>query len=238
MGIGHRVPQVALSTIFAGADATGFEADARLTAMWLWTLQASRPVLGNATSAPADDNVGEAEPDDEDDEDDEESSGGARGKAPKGYPLEYDAALHIAMGLGAKLEGHATLVEVSKGKARLRAVTERLAVLFPQTAVPATGAKKPGKLQGEFGFLSEENDRKAAALLLELGPASAQGTLLDRVHQAMLLFHHNRTAALKEHLARYGVGETFWTLADSLAKLYPDGTEERRMLAGLLARRS
>jgi light-regulated signal transduction histidine kinase (bacteriophytochrome) len=89
-----------------------------------------------------------------------------------------------------------------------------------------------------MGIGHRVHDRKAAALLLELGPASAQGTLLDRVHQAMLLFHHNRTAALKEHLARYGVGETFWTLADSLAKLYPDGTEERRMLAGLLARRS
>ncbi len=26
--------------VFEGADATGFEADARLTAMWLWTLNA------------------------------------------------------------------------------------------------------------------------------------------------------------------------------------------------------
>ena len=28
--------------IFAGADATGFEEDARLTAMWLWTLSTGR----------------------------------------------------------------------------------------------------------------------------------------------------------------------------------------------------
>ena len=28
--------------IFTGADATGFEADARLTAMWLWTLSNCR----------------------------------------------------------------------------------------------------------------------------------------------------------------------------------------------------
>jgi len=237
-----QVAQVALSTIFAGADTSGFEADARLTAMWLWTLQASRPVAGDDAGDDAEDDAAEddAAEDDADDEedDDEESTGRTRGKAPKGYPLEYDAALHIAMGLGARLEDHVGLVEVAKGKARLRAVTERVAALFPQTAAAATAVKKSRKGQGEFAFLREEDDRKAVALLLELGPASVQGTLLDRVHQAMLLFHHNRTGALKEHLQRYGRGSAFWTLTDSLAKLYPDGTEERRMLAGLLARRS
>jgi len=33
------VAKEALTMIFAGADATGFEEDARLTAMWLWTLK-------------------------------------------------------------------------------------------------------------------------------------------------------------------------------------------------------
>ena len=32
------VAKEALNLIFTGADATGFEEDARLTAMWLWTL--------------------------------------------------------------------------------------------------------------------------------------------------------------------------------------------------------
>lgn len=32
------VAKEALAMVFKGADATGFEADARLTAMWLWTL--------------------------------------------------------------------------------------------------------------------------------------------------------------------------------------------------------
>ena len=35
------VAKEALALVFEGADATGFEADARLTAMWLWTLKAS-----------------------------------------------------------------------------------------------------------------------------------------------------------------------------------------------------
>ena len=33
------VAKEALAMVFKGADATGFEADARLTAMWLWTLK-------------------------------------------------------------------------------------------------------------------------------------------------------------------------------------------------------
>src|SRR5439155_5175223 len=33
------VAKEALAMIFEGADATGFEEDARLTAMWLWTIK-------------------------------------------------------------------------------------------------------------------------------------------------------------------------------------------------------
>ena len=35
--------------IFRGADTSGFEADARLTAMWLWTLNAVRVRPTNGT---------------------------------------------------------------------------------------------------------------------------------------------------------------------------------------------
>ena len=41
------VAKEALAMVFKGADATGFEADARLTAMWLWTLK-SPDTNGNA----------------------------------------------------------------------------------------------------------------------------------------------------------------------------------------------
>jgi len=37
------VAKEALTMIFTGADATGFEEDARLTAMWLWTLKTDEP---------------------------------------------------------------------------------------------------------------------------------------------------------------------------------------------------
>ena len=36
------VAKEALTMVFQGADASGFEEDARLTAMWLWTLSAGQ----------------------------------------------------------------------------------------------------------------------------------------------------------------------------------------------------
>src|SRR5437867_7700803 len=59
------VAKEALTLVFEGADATGFEPDSRLTAMWLWTLNA------DATDA----NNGES---DEDEESDDEAEGGAK----------------------------------------------------------------------------------------------------------------------------------------------------------------
>ena len=84
-----RVAKEALAMVFKGADATGFEADARLTAMWLWTLK-SPDTNGNAED-------GDEEADSEDE---------SEGKKPKtgGFTLEYDAARKIAQGLGADLE--------------------------------------------------------------------------------------------------------------------------------------
>ena len=38
------VAKEALAMVFKGADASGFEEDARLTAMWLWTLMGGTPV--------------------------------------------------------------------------------------------------------------------------------------------------------------------------------------------------
>ena len=81
------VAKEALNMIFAGADATGFEEDARLTAMWLWTLSTKNN--GNGKSKLSSD---DEEPDDEDESEKAK-------KAVGGYALEYDAARKIAQGL-------------------------------------------------------------------------------------------------------------------------------------------
>jgi hypothetical protein len=64
-------------------------------------------------------------------------------------------------------------------------------------------------------------------------------TVLDRVHQSMILFAANRGELLKRFLVEDGVGKNdrFWTLADNLNKLYPPGTDERRCIEGALARK-
>ncbi len=83
------VSREALSMIFSDADATGFEEDARLTAMWLWTLSTGA-VNGESGVEAAEE---------ESDDDDEESSG--KSSKVSGYVLEFDAARKIAQGLGA-----------------------------------------------------------------------------------------------------------------------------------------
>src|SRR5204862_612222 len=80
------VSKEALAMIFTGADATGFEEDARLTAMWLWTLSTA---ASNGNGA----NTAEDEKPDEGEEEDE--SANAKSNVG-GFVLEYDAARKIA----------------------------------------------------------------------------------------------------------------------------------------------
>lgn len=219
------VARQALSVIFAGVDTSGFDADARLTAMWLWTIGAG--AVGGA----------------DDDTAAEESGGGGDGKtkgATRGFSLEYDAARKIAQGLGASLESLPTLVAVKGDTARLLAVDERRDFLFgkPKTPLATTRLRKGKKKQLtlDVGASEEEDESDAPG---ELPPANPGDSLLDRVHQSMLLFDRGQSAALKRFLVEDGVGknENFWRLAQALSALYPTGTDEKRWVDGVLARR-
>jgi adenine-specific DNA methylase len=94
------VSHEALSMIFDGVETTGLEEDARLTAMWLWTLSTG----GNGSTEPS--------PEGEEEDDDEESS--SKPGSSGGYVLEYDAARKIAQGLGAHLEQLTSIIEVTR----------------------------------------------------------------------------------------------------------------------------
>ncbi|BAU47455.1 DNA methylase [Sulfurifustis variabilis] len=213
------ISREALATIFEGADATGFEPDARLTAMWLWTL---RTEAGDAAAAV-------------DDEDDESES--KAGNA-KGYALEFDAVNNIAKGLGIHLEDLTSVVEISKGNARLLAVSERTRYLFggaPEE--PVKRGRKKAEQQDLFAELLDEADAEFARrekVILKPG-----ATTLDRVHQAMILFATGRGEALKRLLVDDGAGRDarFWTLANALLALYPKSSEESRWVDGVLARK-
>jgi hypothetical protein len=64
-------------------------------------------------------------------------------------------------------------------------------------------------------------------------------TVLDQVHQAMILFASGRSEALKSFLVEEGVGtdQRFWQLAQALSALYPKSTDEKRWVDGLLGRK-
>ena len=73
-------------------------------------------------------------------------------------------------------------------------------------------------------------------------PASGNGletqreaTTLDRIHAAMLLQASGRTEALRNLLhAEQDRGPDFLWLANALSALYPRGSEEKRLLDGIL----
>lgn len=217
------VAREALSMVFEGADASGFEADARLTAMWLWTLKS------------ADGTTAASESTDETEEDDSEQKSGK--KAGGGFSLEYDAARKIAQGLGARLEDLGSLIEVSGETARLLPVSERARPLFGKDAGrPVPTKKKKDRQLDLFKTLEEvvEETRIGDTKVEQVG-----ATVLDRIHQSMILFAASRGEALKRFLVEDGVGKDarFWRLAQALSALYPASTEEKRWVDGVLARK-
>lgn len=208
------VSQEALSMVFRDVDTQSFEEDARVTAMWLWTLGA-----GNG-----DGDSGIDADDDHDDADDDKPSS----KKLSGYTLEYDAARKISQGLGARLEDLQTLVEVKGDKARLLPVEERAQYLFGNEGLK----KKPVKIKRskQTQLFEELKEEDSSYQHPELKVDEAGKTVLDRLHQAMLLFGTGRTDALKRFLVEDGIGkdERFWKLAQAMTALYPKDTDERR----------
>jgi putative DNA methylase len=220
------VANEALATIFDGADSAGLEPDARLTAMWLWTVGAGRP---------------QAEEDESESEIDDEDESSSKQSQPRGYALEFDTARKIAQGLGAHLEELETLVEVKGDTARLLSVSERMRWLFADAVDDVSHRARERSKNSAQGTLFSEAEliKGASSASAAVGHNAAAGTTLDRVHQAMLLFSAGRGDALKRFLTEDGIGvdARFWRVAQSLSALYPSGTDEKRWVDGLLARR-
>jgi adenine-specific DNA methylase len=209
------VSREALSTIFSG-DTAGFEEDARITAMWLWTLSAG---ANGATFGQ--------------EEEESEDEGPAKAKV-SGFVLEYDAARKIAQGLGVSLENIPSIVEVKKDKARLLPVSERASYLLGrETIAPRRQKKEKMRQMTLLGEVVEGTiDSKAPGT-----DFSAGKTMLDRLHQAMLLFAAGLGESLGAFLREQGQDQSLWSLAQALAALYPAGSEERRWVEGVLARK-
>jgi adenine-specific DNA methylase len=221
------VSKEALGMIFDNATATDLEEDARLTAMWFWTLSTD----GSETS--------ESPEDLEEEEDDDENP--SKNSKTTGFTLEYDAARKIAQGLGAYLEKLGSLVEIKGSNARLLPVAERATYLFGKEGVqePKTKTKKAKSQQLALDFGDVINQLVEEQGTPEITVTHIGKTVLDRIHQTMLLFAAGRSEAMARFLVEDGIGadQRFWTLAQSLSALYPLGTDEKRWIDGVLARK-
>lgn len=216
------VAKEALNMIFEGAHTEGFEEDSRLTAMWLWTLSTSANGKGKEKDVSTE----------------EDENGSSKAVVSSGFSLEFDAARKIAQGLGAHLESLSNLIEIKGDKARLLPVSERVKSLFGKDS--STGAtykrKKKEKQLTLFDELKtlQEEDWSLGDTKAEIGK-----TVLDRLHQSMILFGSGRGEALRRFLVEEGVGkdERFWRLAQALSALYPSSTDEKRWVDGVLAKK-
>ena len=235
------ISKEALSTIFKDVDTSSFEEDARLTAMWLWTLSSGGGETGKMPVPQGDGKTGKmpVPQEEEDVSDDDEESTGKKAKIT-GFGLEYDTARKIAQGLGANLENLTSLVQVKGDKARLLPVSERSPYLFGKDAGQAP-VKRPKKEHKQLS-LFDTSQSTADEVSEDWGDTNIENqgkTVLDRIHQTMILFAAGRSEALKRFLVDDGVGsdKRFWTLAQSLSALYPTGTDEKRWVDGVLARK-
>jgi putative DNA methylase len=169
----EAVAREALKLIFPEADPAGFEEDARVTAMWLWTIRAR-------ANGPTPEQAEMLE-----DEEEEPTTGRKR---PAGYALPYDDARLILQALGAheeSLRRPGGILEVQGNIARLVPVAERRRRLFGAVEGPGERPRRPA--EGNRASLR----RPAAEPETEaLAPGAST---LDRLHQAMLLFAEGRS---------------------------------------------
>ncbi len=218
-------------------DAGVLEEDARLTALFLWTLQATE---GEKVPAQP---LFEEEEAEEPEEDEEESK---PRRKPKGFSLVFDVARRFAQPLGIHLDDwEGRVIETKKGVVRLLPVRERAEQLFGKDGPAGIGDRldRPhpeGTVQGLlFDVPPEIKGRKGGrkkATAAAVTPRAQQGaTTLDRVHAAMLLLDAGKTQALRSLLAsEVERGPGFLRLANALSALYPADSDEKRLIDAML----
>jgi len=221
------------------------EEDARLTALFLWTLQSTAADAADAASDGGDD---EESPDEDDDDE-----GSSRAKA-KGFTLVFDVVRRFAQPLGIELpKWEGRVIETKKGVVRLLPIAERAKQLFGEDGAQAVAARLEqgavlgtNPLQGMLfpdleaapkvrGRGRGRGKREGVEVSDESLAAAREATTLDRVHAAMLLQAGGRTNALRALLkAEQERSPDFLRLANAFSALYPKGSEEKRLIDAML----
>ena len=226
--VGRSALREVLGTAEANADATlegVLEEDARLTALFLWTLQ--------STEAPAVDENNEADDDDVQ-------------KVPaKGFSLPFDVVRRFSQPMGIDLEAWTgRIVAQAKGVVRLLPVAERAKPLFGEDGA-ATAADWIESDVNTSRQLSLFPDSERAPVPKRRGRKSilnsdaelqtVDATTLDRLHAAMLLQASGHASALRTLIAaEQERGPAFLRLANALSALYARGSQEKRLLDAML----
>jgi len=114
-----------------------------------------------------------------------------------GYIFEYDAARKIAQGPGAHLERLTSLIGIKGDTARLLPVSERVKYLLGKVTPESTkGRRKKEDKQMKIGFRVEFEEAEEQCAFDEALTPSAGKTILDYLHQPMILFTAGRGEAV------------------------------------------
>ncbi|MBN1842595.1 MAG: DUF1156 domain-containing protein [Deltaproteobacteria bacterium] len=212
--------------------AGALEEDARLTALFLWTLQSTKGGNGNNNN----------KKDSEGDEDD------AQRPKSKGYGLIFDVVRRFAQPLGISLPTwEDRIIKMEKGTVRLLPVSERADQLFGKDGARAmaTRLEESPKTNPQLLLFPEMEQvvppkirGRGCRPRVSIDTDSAgfqEATTLDRVHAAMLLQAGGQPNALRALIkTEQNRGPAFLRLANALSALYPKSSEEKRLLDAML----
>ena len=231
--VGRTALQQVLGTAEAQARnglAGALEEDARLTALFLWTLQSTDTAENGQQTAK--------------DEDDEEAVATV---AAKGFNLPFDVVRRFAQPMGIDLDvWTGRIIGQEKGVVRLLPVAERAADLFGEDGASAAadwiesdpGGSVQATLFPELEAAPTTRSRRHGRKTILDGDAELQtidATTLDRVHAAILLQASGHASALRTLIsAEQDRGPEFLRLANALSALYPRGSQEKRLLDAML----
>jgi hypothetical protein len=139
------------------------------------------------------------------------------------------------------------VIEIEKGIVRLLPVRERSEQLLGEAATrPGIEITLEDVKQLELGLATQRREEAALMSKPKRGQKSkpapgkpatvAEFTTLDRLHRAMLLFGLGRSTLLRQVLeTELRQSKRFERLALALNALYPESSDERRMLEGVQA---
>jgi putative DNA methylase len=230
--------------------AGALEEDARLTALFLWTLQATNQEAEPRNTRKTRKEEEEEQEEQEEKEEMEEDDETLKGKGKKGLTLPFDVARRFAQPLGIHLDAwEGRCIETEKGVVRLIPVLDRAKQLFGDDGAEAVADRLEKVTSGPVQMTLFPNEpeepratpvrgrkRKGGPNVSDDSLRTQRGaTTLDHVHAAMLMQSAGRANALRALLkTETERGPDFLRLANALSALYPTGSDEKRLLDAML----